>query len=271
MRSAPEPVMTAGLLPPTIFLSRFATLFPPRTPFSYILLRLHDLAVTHPRFHLCDLHEQVNIAEVIEPVENLTVRDRAIFCAAPANTHEYRSSQVCKAFASCVANNGGGALLELSCLNLEMLDGPISKTRSYLADLELLHKALVLYLWLSYRFDGIFISQGMAVYVKGLVETRMDKILGKVSVHLHKSLTPIRNKQGGLHQGPEATSNQDQAPNFDPILSVDDSSTQPLASDTEIPEHLPDEISRSKNSLGLRYFLNHNQRVKHTMSLECVK
>jgi ATP-dependent RNA helicase SUPV3L1/SUV3 len=42
---------------------------------------------------------------------------------------------------------------------------------------ETLHKALVLYLWLSYRFAGVFTSRPMASYVKELVEERIDKVL----------------------------------------------------------------------------------------------
>jgi hypothetical protein len=67
-----------------------------------------------------------------------------------------------------------------------------NKNKGYLYKLEILHKALILYIWLSYRFAGVFSSRPMAFYVKGLVEENIDTVLTEVSSHNNLALR-IRN------------------------------------------------------------------------------
>ncbi|MCJ1263867.1 RNA helicase [Lobaria immixta] len=182
MQNEPTPVMTAGIFPTSAIVSRFAAYFPLGTPFSYILLRINELALMHPRFHSCDLKVQAKIADIIEPVQGLTITDRLMFCTAPIDLKAERAHQTCKAFAQCIANNGGGGLLEIKELNLDILDQKVNKSREYQTELEVLHKALIAYMWLGYRFTGIFHSREMAVYVKGLVQERIEKVLEKLFV-----------------------------------------------------------------------------------------
>ncbi|KAL8944592.1 MAG: hypothetical protein Q9211_000517 [Gyalolechia sp. 1 TL-2023] len=180
MLSQADPIMTAGLFPPVDVLVRFAAYFPPSTPFSYILLRLHSTSILHPRFHLCSLKDHLDIADTIEPVKNLTIGDRIIFCASPAAIKDETLRPVLRAFANCVGNNTGGGILDIKALDLELLDVRFSVvSRDHLERLESLHKALILYLWLSYRFAGVFNTQAMAFYVKKLVEERIQQALSK--------------------------------------------------------------------------------------------
>ena len=181
MREELEPIMTAGIFPPTNVLMKFATYFPPSTDFSYILLRLHELSLMHPRYHLCTLKDQIQIADIIQPVRNLTTRDRIIFCAAPAALRVRGLPDIVAAFARCVGNNNSGALLDIPEINLDLLDEEMRIDRDYMSGLEGLHQALILYLWLSYRFAGVFVNQAMAFYVKKLVEERLDKLLTEYS------------------------------------------------------------------------------------------
>ena len=181
MREELEPIMTAGIFPPSNVLMKFATYFPPSTDFSYILLRLQELSLMHPRYHLCALKEQIQIADIIQPVRNLTTRDRIIFCAAPAALRVKGLPDIVAAFARCVGNNTSGALLDIPEINLDILDKKMRIDRDYMSGLEGLHQALILYLWLSYRFAGVFINQAMAFYVKKLVEEKLDKILTEYS------------------------------------------------------------------------------------------
>lgn len=175
MHSEPEPVMTAGICPATLMISRFGAYFPCGTPFSYILLRFDEVAVLHPRFHKMDIKGIVRIAESIDSVKNLTTKDRLIFCAAPVGKTP-EEMEICKVFAKCVANNGGGGLLQIKELNLDILDQNINSSQDQ-TELELLHKSLVLYMWLGYRFIGVFPDHDMASYVKRLVQERIEKVL----------------------------------------------------------------------------------------------
>ena len=181
MREELEPIMSAGIFPPTNVLMKFATYFPPATDFSYILLRLHELSSMHPRYHLCTLRDQIRIADIIQPVRNLTTRDRIIFCSAPAALRVKGFPAIVAAFARCVGDNTSGALLDIPEINLDLLDEEIRLDRDYMYGLEALHQALILYLWLSYRFAGVFINQAMAFYVKKLVEEKLDKLLAEYS------------------------------------------------------------------------------------------
>lgn len=192
MQSEAEPVMSAGLFPPDSVVLRFAAYFPEGTPFSYILLRLHELSLMHPRYHLCSLRDRIKIADAIEPVRNLTTSDRLIFCASPANPKEHVLLGVLQAYARCVANGDGGDLLDIPQLDLDLLEDRKIMDKKHLYSLEAFHKALVLYIWLSYRFAGVFTSQAMAFYVKGMVEKKIDIALEAISVEVNKEHGYIR-------------------------------------------------------------------------------
>ncbi|KAF2483182.1 hypothetical protein BDY17DRAFT_296962 [Neohortaea acidophila] len=182
MVSDPEPIRTAGLFPPGPVLERFSGYFPPRTPFSYILTRLHELSQTHTRFHLCGLRDSVWIADLIEPVEGLTITDRNIICSCPASpTDRELWKDLMPALARCVAEQAGGDLVDLKEIPLETLEAEVSTSRDYLRALERLHKSIVAYLWLSYRFAGVFGQRALAFHTKSLVEEKIETVLAKFS------------------------------------------------------------------------------------------
>ena len=181
MQSEAAPIETAGIFPPDHIILRFSTYFPPETPFSYILLRLFEISRMHPRFRLCSLRQYIETADIVQQVNELTVSDRITMCAAPVDLKDPKFSVIVLAFARCIGNQSSGELLDIPELNIDILDQPVTAQREYLQGLESLHKSLVLYLWLSYRFVGIFVSQDMAFYVKKLVEDKIDKVLTEVS------------------------------------------------------------------------------------------
>ncbi|KAK6008003.1 hypothetical protein QM012_004817 [Aureobasidium pullulans] len=182
MKEEPEPIRSAGIFPPAPIVERFASYFPPGTPFSYILMRLHELSQMHSRFHLCGLRDQLWIADLIEPVQGLTVTDRNILCACPASKSDKDLiSKLLPALARCIEQQGGGALYDIDEMPLEVLELEMSPSRDYLRQLEQLHKAIVSYLWLSYRFAGIFTTRPLAFHVKGLVEEKIEHVLHQFS------------------------------------------------------------------------------------------
>lgn len=222
MASELSPIMSAGIFPPTAVLLKFATYFPPSTSFSYILLRLHELSLKHPRYHLCVLKDQIAIADIIQPVKKLTTHDRIVFCAAPAAVKSQGIAPIVTAFAKCVGNNSSGGLLDIKELPLDILDQKMTPDRMYMERLELLHKALILYLWLSYRFAGVFISLAMAFYVKRLTEDKIDKMLAEYSASPEIRRRIQRMREEALRQISKLN---------EPVARPDDSETQ-----TEIPD-----------------------------------
>lgn len=180
MRAEPSPIRTAGLFPPAPVVERFASYFPPGTPFSYILTRLHELTQLHPRFHLCSLRDQTWLADLVECVPGLTAADRNIITSCPASSSDKDLWQeLLPAMARCVADQSGGSLLDLTEMPLEVLEAEPNTSREYLRELERLHKGIVGYLWLSYRFAGIFTTRPLAFHVKSLVEQKIEDVLGK--------------------------------------------------------------------------------------------
>jgi ATP-dependent RNA helicase SUPV3L1/SUV3 len=88
-----------------------------------------------------------------------------------------------RAFAQYVADRKQVTVVDVPEVNLEVLEKPISGDRAYLESLEDLHKALVLYLWLSYRFLGIFKDREMATYAKEMAEERINTCLLEFSAN----------------------------------------------------------------------------------------
>ena len=175
-----EPLKTAGLFPPTFVVERFASYFPKGTPFSFILLRLRDIARLPGLYHMCSFRDNIDLANVIQPYP-LSVHDRCIFLTAPVSLKEYGMKEVLRAMAQRVALNENGNLLDIKEINLEILDSTRDNYPQggpeYLRHLEALHKSLTLYLWLSYRYVGIFQSQALAFHVKALVEEKINDYL----------------------------------------------------------------------------------------------
>jgi len=172
------PLTTAGILPTESIIKRFAKYFPPGTPFSYVLLRLSEIAQVSSRFHICNLKDKLILADAIHHVKNLTIEDRLLLCLVPVNVVKERHVQnYLVDLATAVSEQKGGGLLELPYLDLEVLDEEVKGDRDYLRRVERLHKMLVAYLWLSFRFPGVFTTRPLAMHVKELVENAIAKSL----------------------------------------------------------------------------------------------
>ncbi|TQS38649.1 hypothetical protein Golomagni_00841 [Golovinomyces magnicellulatus] len=174
------PITNVGISAPSEIILRFASYFPPSTPFSYILLRLYEISSTLSPFTLCMPKEEIEIADLIQPY-NLSSRDRLTFTAAPVCTNDIGMPSIIKELASCLESQSGGKLLDMKSFRLELLDIDVNDhatgSKGYLREAESLHKALTLYLWLSYRFAGVFISQALTFHVKSLLEAKIDECL----------------------------------------------------------------------------------------------
>ncbi|KAF2873397.1 P-loop containing nucleoside triphosphate hydrolase protein [Massariosphaeria phaeospora] len=232
-----EVIRTAGLFPPAGVVERFSSYFPPGTPFSYIMSRLHEICNIHPRFHLCALKDQLTIADTIHLIKNLTIADRITICSAPANMKDKMQKKFLFTLASCIANNASGDLLDLEKLPLEYLDQKPSPDREYLYQLELLHKMLVAYLWLSYRFPNVFTTRTLANHVKKLVEDRIESTLSEFSFTRQTSAAIIMKKrEAAMHKYKKHEAGR-KGNTFRPTLR-DDQLPQPVKDVLEDPTFL---------------------------------
>jgi len=195
-----KPIKTAGLKPPAFILEQVAGYFPPRTPYAFIMARLRELCRLSEKFHLCDFTDDIDISEHIHEY-NLSIQDRMTFVACPISLNNISAVEALKEMANCVAENKSGHLLELQSLDLEILDvSPRTHDIGepiYLGRLESLHKMLTMYLWLSYRFEGVFQSQQLAFHVKSLVEEKIAAHLEQLNFAPEKD-AKIREKRRRL-------------------------------------------------------------------------
>jgi ATP-dependent RNA helicase SUPV3L1/SUV3 len=175
-----EQLQVACIEPPSFIIHQFARYFPPETPLIFLLLRLRDLARTSSLFKLMSLKVAVEVAEVIQPFD-MTLADRLVFLHAPvSNLRDARSRSVVEALARCLSEMRSGHLLDIEEIDLEVLDVPASQSLGgeHLLRLEAAHKAIILYIWLSYRYIGVYVSQSLAFHVKSLLEHKIEEALG---------------------------------------------------------------------------------------------
>ncbi|EEH22574.2 hypothetical protein PABG_04785 [Paracoccidioides brasiliensis Pb03] len=193
LSAEPEPILSAGLLPPDYVIKRFVEHFPANTPFSYVLQRLHNIALVDPNFFIADNQGRAQIAEAIDGIKGLGIDDKMVFLSAPAHMRDHQMSTIFREFVRCVAENRSGDILDIGDLPLDILDKPVSGDKTYLATLETLHRSLVLYLWLSYRCGGVFTNRALATHVKSLTEIKMDRALTEFSANRHlRKATSLR-------------------------------------------------------------------------------
>jgi len=183
MKLEPPPLSSAGIMPSDAVFRKLAAYFPPGVPFEYLVKRVLDIAQVSPLFFMCDPRSQLENAEVVDTVQGLPIEDQLKFMVSPMDVRNPSSRDVTGALADCVADHNAGRLLDIPYLNLEVLEQPVSSSNEYMHELESLHRAVILYLWLSFRFGGVFTDRTLASHVKELVEERMVRALTEFSAN----------------------------------------------------------------------------------------
>ncbi|KAJ5677771.1 uncharacterized protein N7477_003404 [Penicillium maclennaniae] len=183
MGTEPPPLRAAGIVPTDSTYQKFARYFPRSTPFEYLLRRVKDIAEISPLFFMCDAKSQLANAEIIDNVTGLRLQSQMTLMAAPMDARSNAGYDAISEFADCVAENSRGRFLDIHALRLEVLQEPVSGQKEYLRELEDLHKAIILYSWLGFRFGGVFTDRTLAAHVKELVEERMIRALTEFSAN----------------------------------------------------------------------------------------
>ena len=184
MNTEVEQIKTAGIGPPAHVIQAFAALFPKDTSFSYIILRLKELVKLHSSFHYCHNLEGLEMLDLIQPYE-LTIADRMAFMAAPTSLNLDGFAPVMVDLVSALSMRDGRDLMDFGSFDFEMIDRDVHDhpegCKGYLRQAEILHKALTVYLWLSYRFSGVYRSQALCFHVKALLEEKIDQCLAEIN------------------------------------------------------------------------------------------
>jgi ATP-dependent RNA helicase SUPV3L1/SUV3 len=177
MTTNTPPLTKAGVFPTAEVMHRFADYFPPNTPLSLILTRLMDFGIPGTKYFVVSYRDIISVADAIHCVKNLFIDDRITICFSPVSASDKAMLGLTVEMARAVADQKGGGVLDIKGLNLELLDQEIVPQKSFLRDLETLHKGLVLYCWLSFRFPGVFSERALAMHAKGLTENAINKCL----------------------------------------------------------------------------------------------
>lgn len=180
-----EDIQHAYIQPPPSVVERFASYFPPDTPLSFILTRIKAAANVSPLYRLNISSSALEIADIIQDLP-LSIYDRQSICHMPISLSSEGSIAALRAMARVIAHNEAGELLSIKEIPLEVLDLPFTQlsgkeATEYLYKLESLHMALNGYIWLSYRFIGMFRSIDLAFHVRGLVEAKLIDALEKLN------------------------------------------------------------------------------------------
>ncbi|KAF4979423.1 hypothetical protein FZEAL_4366 [Fusarium zealandicum] len=176
-----DDIEAAYVSPPVAAVERFSTYFPSGTPLSFILMRIRELASVSKNLRLSITSEKLEIADIIHDIP-LTIYDRLTLCHLPMSLRAFNAKGILRSLAKVIALNQPGDLLSLNQIPLETLDIDIKKwngkpPQDYLHMLESLHVAINQYVWLSYRFSGVFHDQELAFHVRHLVEEKLVETL----------------------------------------------------------------------------------------------
>lgn len=173
----------AYIQPPAAVIERFSTYFPPDTPLSFILMRIKELASVGELYQLGFNEESLTVADIIQDLP-LTIYDRLTILNVPVSLRSTGSVDVLRALARVIAENTNGDLLTIKEIPLEFLDVSMKEfdgsPQDYLYRLESLHVAMNQYIWLSYRYSGMFRSQALAFHVRSLIEEKLIDTLDKL-------------------------------------------------------------------------------------------
>ncbi|KAF7550622.1 hypothetical protein G7Z17_g5595 [Cylindrodendrum hubeiense] len=173
----------AYIQPPASAIERFSTYFPHDTPLSFILMRIRELSTVGNRFQLSIPTDILEVADAIQDIP-LSIYDRLMLCHVPVAIRADKSLEVLRALARIISNNENGDLLKIKEIPLEFLDVQQKdfdgSPQDYLQKLESLHVSINQYVWLAYRYAGMFRNQALAFHIRSLVEQRLVETLERL-------------------------------------------------------------------------------------------
>lgn len=205
------PITRATIDIPSPTLSALAALLPSTTTFAELLEHASELALLPAHTTLSANRHRVQLADIIEFLrEHLTVKEMETFTFAPVQYRDQQSVSIFRKVVTAFAEEGRVDLMKLYTgtdliQSLEVVEGtlktlpPLStidnKTKetstggksptpsilvSSIPSLETLHKSLVMYIWLSFRYDVSLPDRSLAVEIKERVEKVLDECLARL-------------------------------------------------------------------------------------------
>lgn len=159
MEAPVEPLPHAVLWPPWNVFEKFTQQFPVGTPLCTMIAQYVDIYKSAPHFRLIQSEPQMILAQAIDALPNIDPESRYSITFAPIS---HKTEDEVKSFVRFaeVVSNGRPVTITSPFLNLplHLIDekgGPTTPDQLSLRSLEILHKLITCYCWLSYVYTLI--------------------------------------------------------------------------------------------------------------------
>ena len=158
------------MLPTLQQLEMFQKSFP-NEPFNSVLLKFEQLATTSGDYFLCNLENQISIAEALNPI-NLNFQDRYTFIMSPTKYEDKKMLDFMIDFADKHS--------KLEKVVYEDLGMEYNRLGKDLEQMESDHKTVILYMWLGIRFPETFPDGERVEILKSKIEERINAVLTEI-------------------------------------------------------------------------------------------
>jgi len=193
-----EEQLRAGLFPTDEQIDQFYRQYrnnKHRVRLSTVLSHFYDMSkVNHGKYFMCDFSEKKDIANIIHPIENLTTSERMMFVKAPIDPDEALCKDLTFKWARFYSEGVDVPLLIQNPTSLK----PIN-TLHKLKELELIHKCLNVYCWLSYRLEP-FKEREKAFQYQDICRKLIEEALKQTVSLERKEKTIHRESRAQLHK-----------------------------------------------------------------------
>eukprot|EP00741_Cyanophora_paradoxa_P014710 tig00020816_g14188.t1 len=139
------PLQAAGLFPTYEQLELFASRVPPSASFADILVEFASAARIDGPYFMTRVDDMQEVAKLLVPVRELSLRDRYTLCLAPVKVREPTAASNLVDYAKQIAR-GGPVALGYRAWELRK-----PRTDGEAHELEVIHSVVDMYLWLSQR------------------------------------------------------------------------------------------------------------------------
>ncbi|KAK7196822.1 ATP-dependent RNA and DNA helicase, mitochondrial [Novymonas esmeraldas] len=192
-----QPLTRAGLLPTADILQLFAELEAAKArragggaagwdgSFFALMSRFADSCADSQHFFRCDIHRSLlRLAELLEPVRDLALPDRILFCYLPLSDTSAESLELIVAYATDHAA-GRPVPLRFDARCAELLREAAGegarrrgRARELAGELERSFRQAEMYCWLSWRFGKTFVEREGGLALKSAIAEALTRVCG---------------------------------------------------------------------------------------------
>jgi ATP-dependent RNA helicase SUPV3L1/SUV3 len=208
--AAPNPELTHAMLwPPWKIFERFVQEFPEGTPLATMISQFAEIGKTSPHYRIVESGDQVSLAQAIEQIPNIDLESRYSITFAPITTRSEDQTFLFVRLAE-VLSIARPVTIETPKLKIPLwvLDKKDYKmTSSKLHTLEVIHKLIMCYCWLSYlqiiqqytnntsvRWPALYTHYDLAQKWKGRTEQLIHEALQSMKTEIPEKKGSKRKK-----------------------------------------------------------------------------